>query len=116
MGYEVRLTRKSPAPAPKKRPRLTRQRRKRMNEDEVYLAIRDEWLLCNPYCARCGKQAWSIHHILRGSNRQRALLNSDTWLGCCSDECHDAIEKLSVDNQIKLKCRQVRETIRRLRA
>lgn len=108
-----------PTPAaPKPKRRVSRQRRERMDRDAEYLAVRDVYLESNPVCSRpgCGRAAVSVHHIVRGTaGRSRSLLNADTYLGVCSDECHDAIEKMTPDAQIKLKQRTVRATIERLR-
>lgn len=112
--------RKPPPPqSEKKKRRITRQRRERLDRDAEYLAMRDIYLEENPKCVRpkCGKRANQVHHIVRGTaGKVRSLLNSDSWLGVCSSECHDAVEKMTPDAQIKLKQRTVRATIERLRA
>lgn len=96
--------------------RVTRQRRDRLNRDAEYLFVHDIYLEENPTCVLCGKQAKQIHHVVRGdAGRARSLLNSDTWLGVCDSVCHDIVEKLPPENQIRLKQQSVAVTIRRLR-
>lgn len=97
--------------------RVTRQRRERLNRDAEYLVLRDIYLQQNPLCVfrACGRPASEVHHVVRGTaGRSRSLLNSDTYLGVCHEH-HDAIEKLTPEQQIKLKQRTVRQTIERLR-
>lgn len=104
-----------PAPQPAKKPKLTRQRRKRMDEDAVYNAIRDVYLEQNPLCMYCGFMASAeVHHICRGKDRRRSLLNPETWLGLCRS-CHDFVEKFSWEIQVCIKQNAVRTTIERLR-
>jgi len=87
-----------------------------MNEDQEYLALRDIFLEANPACVQCGKTpANQIHHICRGVNRRRSLLNSDTWLGVCSTACHEALAALPVAVQVTIKQRSVKGTVERLR-
>ncbi len=98
-----------------KRPALTRQRRERLSKDATYLVLRDLYLESNPFCVRCGKKSTQVHHVCRGQFRAQSLLNTDTWLGVCGSECHDAVEKLPIEKQVALKQRTVRLTIERLR-
>jgi len=115
MGYEFRPERKPPAPQPKKpKQRISRQRRKRLDKDAEYLAIRDVYLEENPACCSCGSIASEVHHICRGANRGRSLLNTDTWLGLCGD-CHRQMDKLAIAAQVRLKESAVRYAIERLR-
>ena len=108
----------SPPPAVEKPQRQgwSRQRHKNMPENELYLRLREIYLAENPYCAKCGRPANQVHHIVRGTaGKARSRLNSDTWLGACSIECHDAIEKMTWEQQTKLKQKRIKETIVRLR-
>lgn len=98
---------------------ITRQRRDRLNRDAEYLVLRDIFLEENPRCARprCGGIASQLHHIVGGTaGRARSLLNSDSWLGVCSDDCHRYVETMGIDPQIILKQQAVKDTILRLRA
>jgi hypothetical protein len=110
--------RKPPAPQPKKlKQRISRQRRKRLDRDAIYLALRDIYLEENPTCmiGICQSPATEVHHICSGTaGRAASLLNQDTWLGVCHD-CHDWIESKPIWQQIEFKIEAVRETIRRLR-
>ncbi len=109
--------RKPPTPAKKPKQRISRQRRKRMDRDAEYLALRDIYLEQNPDCVCCGKPATQVHHIVGGTaGRARSLLNSDTWLAACSIECHKELADLSKDMQCQLKCDNIEDTIARLRA
>lgn len=111
--------RKPPQAAPDKpKRRVSRQRRERMDRDAEYLALKDMYLAENPECtfASCVVPATQIHHIVRGTaGRARSLLNTNTWLGVCGGECHDALERLPVEIQIAIKQNSVRLTIERLR-
>lgn len=108
-----------PRTIPERKPkpaRVTRQRRDRLNRDAEYLVIHDIYLEENKTCVLCGQRATQIHHIVRGTaGKARSLLNPNTWLEVCSQECHDKVEKLSPEQQIRLKQRKVREAIVRLR-
>ncbi len=102
-------------PEPKPKARVTRQRRARLNRDAEYLVLHDIYLEENPECVRCGKPATQIHHIVGGTaGRARSLLNSDTWLGVCSTVCHDKVDSLKLETQLKLKQINVKKTIERL--
>lgn len=103
-----------PDPAPK-RVKLNRKKREKLNRNETYLAVKSIYLEENPQCVRCGKPAHEIHHVCRGCHRERSLLNTDTWLGVCGTECHDLVERLSIEKQIHLKLTTTRRTIERLR-
>jgi hypothetical protein len=77
--------------------------------------MRDIYLEENPSCVRCGRRARQVHHIAGGTaGRAASLLNSDTWLGVCSSECHEAVDRMTIEAQIRLKQKKVRETIKRL--
>ena len=102
-------------PEPSKKPKLTRQKLKTMDDKAAYSALRELYLEHNPYCVRCGQPAEQIHHLLRGANRQRAFLNTDLWVGCCGSACHDAVEKLPWKKQVELKQRAILATVERLR-
>lgn len=107
-----------PPPPSEQRARITRQKRTRMNADAVYLATRDIYLEQNPECARpgCRHQATTVHHIVKGiAGRARSLLNQNTWLGVCGIQCHEEVECMTPEQQIKLKQKTIRETIERLR-
>jgi hypothetical protein len=111
---EHHAQRKVPAPSDRPKVRISRAKRQRINDDAVYLAMRDEYLNANPICCNCPKFASCVHHVCRGVYRANSLLNVDTWLGCCI-ECHEKIECMTIAAQIKLKQQTVAETIKRLR-
>ena len=96
-------------------PQPAKQAAQTAREDRQYTKLRATYLEQNPFCVLCDKTANQVHHLLRGANRRRGLLNTDTWLGCCSTECHDEIEKLTWGMQLLLKQHAVRTTIERLR-
>ncbi len=93
---------------------ITRQKLKRMDDNEIYLGMRDVYLQENPVCVRCPNRAIEVHHVIRGVNRSKSLLNPDTWLGVCS-ACHDRVERLPWRKQMQLKQRKIEETMLRLR-
>jgi hypothetical protein len=101
-----------PEPAPK---RLSVQARRTAHEDREYAKLRKAYLLENPICVLCQKTATQIHHVVRGANRRRGLLNTNTWIEVCSTECHEAVEALNFRMQICLKQNAIRETVERLR-
>jgi hypothetical protein len=118
MATEFRPNRKPPVPQERPKQRISRQRRKRLDKDAEYTALMDIYLEQNPICAApyCYKQSTAIHHIVRGTaGRARSLLNTNTWLGVCGDECHDQLERLSWCEQVEIKQSEVRMTIERLR-
>lgn len=128
INWEDRYTnRKPPAvdPAKPKPSRYSRQKRNSRNgqdrgqRDTEYLVLRDIYLEENPECdyQKCqgSGRANQVHHICRGNDKAKSLLNQNTWLGACCQECHDAIEKLTPAQQIKIKQQRVRSTIERLR-
>jgi hypothetical protein len=108
--------RKTPEPATKKA-KTSRKKLSKQTQNETYLTLKQLYLQENPKCARpgCLHNAQFIHHVCRGTARGGSLLNTDTWLGVCSDECHDYIERLHYSLQSMLKQDCVRETIERLR-
>ncbi len=81
------------------KPRITRQRAKRMSEDAEYNAVRDVYLRENPQCCWCLKPASQVHHIAGGIHRRKSLANPDTWLPVC-DVCHEYIAA----QPVKLQC------------
>lgn len=95
--------------------RISRQKIKRMTSTAEYNALRDIYLEQNPECAICGRASNQLHHICRGVHRAGSLRNTDTVLAVCSIEHHDQLERMTVEQQIKLKQKMVRETIERLR-
>jgi hypothetical protein len=108
---------KRAAPEKPKKPGkgLNRRTAARKKDDEIYLALRDVYLHENPRCAMCRGASQCVHHVVRGvAGRARSLLNSDTWLGLCNT-CHDAVERLPIAEQVKLKQSAVKATIERLR-
>jgi 5-methylcytosine-specific restriction endonuclease McrA len=98
----------------RKTPRISRQKKQRMTKDQEYLRLRDIYLDENPACCSCGIPASEVHHICRGVNRGRSLLNVDTWLGLCRD-CHGKMDNATFEAQVRLKERAIRYTIERLR-
>lgn len=113
--YKHRI--QQPPPAPPAAPRTSRKKLDKQTINETYLTLKQIYLKENPKCTRpdCLHDAVFIHHVCRGNYRKGSLLNTDTWLGVCSDECHDVIEKLHYTLQRMLKQDCVRETIERLR-
>lgn len=106
-----------PPSSAKPKQRISRQRRKRLDRDAEYNAMRDIYLEQNPTCSYCwSRPSQQVHHIVRGvAGRARSLLNPDTWLGVCSVECHEAIERMTLREQIDLKKIAIDQTIERLR-
>lgn len=107
-----------PPPQGKGRKVPTKQQLVLKGEEAAYTTLRAVYLEENPICTRpgCMKDANQIHHIVRGTaGKARSRLNSDTWLGVCSDECHGFIDSLHPDLQKALKEMSVRATIERLR-
>jgi hypothetical protein len=96
-----------------KRPSV--QARRTAREDREYAKLRKAYLQENPICVLCQKTATQIHHVVRGANRRRGLLNTNTWIEVCSTECHEAVEALNFRMQICLKQNAIRETVERLR-
>jgi hypothetical protein len=108
----------SPPKADKPGRGLTRQRRERLNDDAFYLVLRDAYLAANPQCARpgCVRPSKGIHHICSGTaGKAASLLNTNTWLEYCGEDCHEFIERLPWELQKALKALRVQETIDRLR-
>jgi 5-methylcytosine-specific restriction endonuclease McrA len=116
MGYMIDPDRRKPPGEPPQKPKrpLSRQKLKTMDRTAVYNAIRDVYLEENPKCCSCGCAACEVHHICRGANRGRSLLNVDTWLGLCGD-CHRQMDNTTLEAQIRLKLSAVRYAIGRLR-
>lgn len=107
-----------PPPQGKGRKGWTKQQKERMTDEQIYSRLRDEYLAENPVCTRpgCVRVATQLHHIVSGTaGKSLSRLNPDTWLSCCSDQCHDWIEKLPFEMQKMLKALRVQETIDRLR-
>lgn len=87
-------------------------------EEAAYSTLRAVYLEENQKCTRpgCIKDATQIHHVVSGTaGKARSRLNQDTWLGVCSDECHNAIAGLPPELQIIIKQHSVARTIERLR-
>jgi hypothetical protein len=106
-------------PQPKVNPEgkpLSRRNRSRMKLDDIYNCMADIYLECNPNCAMCdGSRANQVHHICRGdAGRAASLLNTDTWLGVCSD-CHDELDGMKPVKQMRLKVLAVEKAILRLK-
>jgi 5-methylcytosine-specific restriction endonuclease McrA len=115
MASEIRFPDRSQHKRPEKVQRRTsRQKRQRQTRDEQYLALRDIYLEENPACCSCGGAACEVHHICRGVNRGKSLLNPDTWLSLCGD-CHRQMDKTTIAAQVRLKESAVRYAIERLR-
>ena len=90
---------------------LSRRKRSRMTLDDIYNAMSDIYLECNPECAVCGGKANQTHHICRGdAGRAATLLNSDTWLPLCG-ECHEMVDGMKVARQIRHKQQYVAKRI-----
>ena len=108
--------RKPPVNPPAKKPkqRISRQRRKRLDRDAEYNAMRDIYLEENPECFACFDDATQVHHICSGvAGRAASLLNPDTWLPCCQN-CHDKLEGTELYKQIIMKKKFAGDTINRL--
>jgi hypothetical protein len=107
-----------PKAAKPKGRRVSRQRRERLNDDAFYLVLHDAYLAANPICTRpgCVRPSRFIHHICSGTaGKAASLLNTNTWLEYCDEECHEFIECLPFELQRALKALRVQETIDRLR-
>lgn len=106
---------RQPPEAQDKPARISRQKKKRMTEEQEYLAIRDTYLAENPSCVKCGQTSTQVHHMVRGTaGKAVSRLNPNTFLEVC-DKCHDKVERMKPEAQLKLKQRKVRETVIRLR-
>lgn len=93
------------------------QRKEREHRDAEYNAMADLYLIANPRCVNCPNPSRIVHHIVRGvAGRAKSLLNPNAWLEVCSDQCHDEVERLTVEAQTELKKLCIERTIRRLRA
>jgi hypothetical protein len=115
MGEYIKFNRKPPAPPEKPKQRISRQRRKRLDKDAEYRAIRDVYLEENSQCANCFADATEVHHIICGvAGRAASLLNTNTWLGLCH-ECHGDLQGASVLQQYRIKIDDIGRTIERLR-
>lgn len=100
----------------KRGPAISRQKRRKLNRDQEYLAMQAIYLEENTACANCGNRATQVHHIVCGTaGRARSLLNVDTWLGVCDVQCHEAIEAMSVAQQVAVKQAVVAREVERLR-
>lgn len=111
----INFPNRKPSKPPAKPKQASQQKRATASEDRKYAKLRTEYLRENPYCVLCERPSAEVHHILRGANRRRGLLNTDTWLACCGSQCHDAIERLNWRVQVCLKQAAILETIERLR-
>jgi hypothetical protein len=110
--------RKPPMPKSRPKQRISRQRRKTMNATAEYNAVRDIYLEQNPHCSNpgCSFFATQVHHIVGGTaGRARSLRNPDTWLGVCSEHCHNEVASQPVMVQAALKALMITKTIDRLR-
>jgi 5-methylcytosine-specific restriction endonuclease McrA len=114
MASEFRPNRRPPVPQEKPKRPISRQKLKTMDRTAIYNAIRDVYLEENPACCSCGLPSSEVHHICRGVNRGRSLLNVDTWLGLCG-ECHRQMDNATHEAQVRLKERAIRYAIERLR-
>lgn len=76
--------RKSRPSSPK---RIAPVSKKRAAERKTYLSLRDEFLMLNCRCERCGKAATEVHHK---QGRGKHYLEVATWAALCS-KCHDHI-------------------------
>lgn len=63
--------------------------KKRAAERKTYLSLRDEFLMLNCRCERCGKAATEVHHK---QGRGRHYLEVTTWAALCSC-CHSWIHE-----------------------
>ena len=100
-----------PKPDPKSAKGLSRRKRSRMSLDDIYNAMSDIYLECNPNCAMCEGPANQTHHICRGgAGRSATLLNTDTWLPLCA-VCHDKVGGMQVTTQIQMKQHYVAKRI-----
>jgi len=74
---------------PKPRKRIAPVSKKRAAERKTYLSLRDEFLMLNCRCERCGKAATEVHHK---QGRGRHYLEVTTWAALCSC-CHSWIHE-----------------------
>lgn len=95
---------KGPVPRqqPKDNPKITRQRRERMDATAEYNAIRDNYLEQHGQCCWCMQRATEVHHIYGGIHRADSLLDEETWLPVCQD-CHRIVEGFSKRTQLYIK-------------
>lgn len=108
----------SPPPKPDKdRKRMRPNTKERAKDNREYGVLRELYLSLNPDCVieECQRPALEIHHVCSGTAGKAAtLLNTDTWLGCCTNH-HAILEALPLSVQADVKAGAVRRTIDRLK-
>ena len=82
----------NPQPKPEKQPKKKRKyirpiSEKRSKQRKEYRVIRDQFLIDNPMCNRCGMPASEVHHTNHTENER--LLNVEYFEAICRN-CHRA--------------------------
>jgi hypothetical protein len=106
-----------PPKADKDRKRLRPATKERAKDNREYAVLRELYLSLNPDCVieECTREAIEIHHVCSGTaGRAATLLNSDTWLACCTHH-HQVLEALPLSVQAAVKAAAVARTINRLK-
>lgn len=94
------MRRVSPDPAKQKRRR-------------TYDKMESIYFETNPDCdGGCGNDANQFHHICRGGNRARSLVNPNTGLGGCA-ECHAEWDHMTKAGQVAVKVRAIIRAVNR---
>lgn len=99
------LPRGKSEPEERKKPRLTKQRRERMSDDQTYNQVAAIYKAEHPYCMFCGEESANLatDHICRGvAGRASSLLDFDTWINQCP-QCHEKSQAVEVKVLAKLR-------------
>lgn len=91
-----------PKPTSRRKP-LKRETSDRAAKNRIKDKVKAAYFADNPECdGDCGEDSYEFHHICRGANRARSLMNPNTALGGCPD-CHKVWDGMSIAEQVAIK-------------